>query len=271
MSTIDRRRRLGPATAIPLSFPPSNHSTNTDNIDSTNDTDKLFIQLSNIPTATGSSFIQSGNNILLASVYGPRPSFKRTFNSKAVLKITFTSSPFLASRESLNNNKNQPSNTSTTTTTPINDEYQIVNSVISSTLEDACANLILLNQYPKSTIDIFVNLINTDNKTKFIELLALIHNAVNLALVDSGIALKNFPSAIFSKNDGIFLNSIHSDNYDNDPIIDLENEELLTFYIPKLYNNDSSIHDDLRKPFQNTIQQSRSLRAELSQFCYNNL
>lgn len=261
MNVIDRRRRLGPATAIPLNFPstevkPSQETEKRDR--------KLFIQLSNIPTATGSSFIQSGNNLLLASVYGPRPSFKRTFNSKAVLKITFHSSPFLSSSQTTSNDSNSSSSSSKA---HVDDEFQIVNSVISSTLETACSNLIFLDKYPKSTIDIFVNLISTDTTTKFIELLPLIHNAVNLALVDSGIAIKGFPSAVIS-DDKIFINSIHSDTYDQDQQADLENEELLTFYIPKLQGDNEQT---FKLSLSNAISQSRSLRSELSQFCCEKL
>lgn len=260
MNVIDRRRRLGPATAIPLNFPstgvkPSQETEKRDR--------KLFIQLSNIPTATGSSFIQSGNNLLLASVYGPRPSFKRTFNSKAVLKITFHSSPFLSSSQTTSND----SNSNSSSKAHVDDEFQIVNSVISSTLETACSNLIFLDKYPKSTIDIFVNLISTDTTTKFIELLPLIHNAVNLALVDSGIAIKGFPSAVIS-DDKIFINSIHSDTYDQDQQADVENEELLTFYIPKLQGDNEQT---FKLSLFNAISQSRSLRSELSQFCCEKL
>lgn len=269
MSTgIDRRRRTGPSNATPLYFPPceitEKKSIVTDN--------KLFAQLSNIPTATGSSFIQSGNNILLASVYGPRPSFKKAFNSKAVVKITFHSSPFLLTRQSMNNfSLNKVSENIV-----VDPEYLISDSIILSTLETACNNLIILDNYPKSSIDIFVNLINTDNKTKFIELLPLIHNAVNLALVDSGIAIKNFPAAaVSSKN--IFVNSIHSSTYSSNNDDDLNNEDLLTFYIPKYEDNnnnndnDGIYEDDLLISFKEAIKTAKELRSELSQLCIDQL
>lgn len=273
MNVIDRRRRLGPSTAIPLKFP-SVDETPDSKQDSTNNEsqERLFIKLSNIPTATGSSYIQSGNNILLASVYGPRPSFKRTFNNKAVLKITFQSSPFLSTSNSEYNNNNSNNNNNNNKTNDINidPEYNIVNSVILSTLETACSNLILLDQYPKSTIDIFINLINTDSSTKFIELLSLIHNAVNLALIDSGMSIKNFPSSVV--NNGIFINSIHSDTYTDKENEDLENEELLTFYIPKSSNTDNNLFDvNFQNSLSDTIKKSRELRAELSQFCFSSL
>lgn len=258
MSTVDRKRRLGPANAIPLCFPAEKKAVEETNTEQ----DKLFLQLSNVPTAAGSSFIQSGNNILLASVYGPRPSFKRTFNTKAVLKVTFHSSPFLSTRQSM-----QYGNMNKTIDNTTEPEYQIIDSVINSTLETACANLILLDQYPKSTIDIFVNLINTDHKTKFIDLLPLIHNAVNLALVDSGIALKNFPTAVTTKNN-VFVNAIHSNVYNSDNDKDLENEELLAFYIPHLeIENDTEIQENIKS----AIIEARSLRSELSHFCFNKL
>lgn len=248
MNTIDRRRRLGPSNAISLNFPID--STIQDTSSSTLEQDKLFIQLSNIPTSTGSSFIQSGNNILLSSVYGPRPSFKRTFNSQAVVKISFHSSSYLLTNQD-----------------DIDSEYKIIESVILSTLETSCSNLILLDNYPKSTIDIFINLINIDYKTKFLNILSLIHNSVNLALIDSGIALKNFPTSIVT-NDNIFINSIHSNVYNLDSTEDLQNEELLTFYIPKL-PDDGLIN--IEDSFNNAIVNVRSLRSELSQFCSTKL
>lgn len=247
MITIDRRRRLGPANVIPLTF-----STTTDKESDYLQTQKLFIKLSNIPTAAGSSFIQSGNNLLLSSVYGPRPSFKRTFNSKAVVKITFQASPFLSTVNSLNK------------TTEVELPYQITESTILSTLETACSNLILLDKYPKSTIDIFVNLINTDHQTKFIDLLSLIHNSVNMALINSGIALKNFPTA-FVYESSIFINSIHSSVYNEDPETDLQNEELLALYIP------NSASAELNKSLDSAVRQLRQLRAELNQFCLASL
>lgn len=248
MSGVDRRRRLGPSNATPLSFPMD--SVVRDTTSSTDEQDKLFIQLSNIPTATGSSFIQSGNNILLSSIYGPRPSFKRTFNSQAVVKISFHSSSYLVTNQD-----------------DIDPEYRIIESVILSTLETSCSNLILLNNYPKSTIDIFINLINIDYKTKFLNILSLIHNSVNLALIDSGIAIKNFPTSVVT-NDTVFINSIHSNVYNSDSTEDLQNEELLTFYIPKL-SDDGSI--DIKDSFNNAILNVRSLRSELSQFCATKL
>lgn len=263
MNVIDRRRRLGPSDAIPLTFS-SKKITSSES--SSKNEKKLFIQLSNIPTATGSAFIQSGNNLLLASIYGPRPSFKRAFNSKALLKITFHSSPFLSSTQDNDNSGNSGSSRGQSKIT-VEEDFQIINSVISSTLETACSNLILLDHYPKSTIDIFVNLISTDSSTKFIELLPIIHNAVNLALIDSGIAVKNFPSAVVS-DDGVFINSVHSDTYTQDQRADLENEELLTFYIPKLKSDNEQ---DFRLSLSNAIEKSRALRSELSQFCYSKL
>lgn len=259
MNTIDRRRRIGPPNAVPLYFPAQPSKV----VEKSSKDEKLFIQVNNIPTATGSSFIQSGNNILLASVYGPRPSFKRTFNDKAVLKVTFHSSPFLTTRnDPYNNNFNARKSE-----TEVDPDFQIIDSVVLSTLETACANLIVLDQYPKSNIEIFVNLINTDNKTTFIQLLPLIHNSVNLALVDSGIALKNFPTACVTK-DNVFINSIHSNVYSSDFEKDLENEELLALYVPKL-NIDNETH--LKDCFKEAIKDTRELRAELSQFFFQKL
>lgn len=247
MSVIDRRRRLGPPNVVPLTFP-------TPEVNEVEPSQKenLFIKLSNIPTSTGSSFIQSGNNIVLSSVYGPRPSFKRTFNSKAVVKITFYASPFLSTINNVNE------------TTEADPEYQVIESTVLSTLETACANMILLERYPKSTVDIFVNLINTDHRTKFIDLLSLIHNSVNMALIDSGIALKNFPTACVFEN-SIFINSIHSNVYNEDVETDLENEEILALYIPH------SSNANLNKSLNSAIRKLRELRAELNQFCLENV
>jgi exosome complex component MTR3 len=263
MSGVDRRRRTGPANAIPLYFPSTQSLPHEKPAQTSSSKDKLFIELSNIPTATGSSFIQSGSNILLASVYGPRPSFKKTFNTKATVKITFHSSPFISTRQAMKSyNSSKVSEKAF-----VDPEYKIIDSVVLSTLETACANLILLENYPKSNIEIFINLINTDNKTKFIDLLPLIHNAVNLALVDSGMAIRNFPTAAVSQ-DKVFVNSIHSSTYTQDEEADLQNEELLAFYIPK---TELSNQLQLEKSLNESISTARSLRAELSQFCTEKL
>lgn len=244
MSAIDRRRRLGPANAIPLEFSPI-IKTEESKTTALEKKEKLFVEISNIPTATGSSFIQSSSTLLLASVYGPRPSFKRTFNPNAVVKINFHKSPYLSKTS----------------------ENKIIESVIISTLETSILNLINLQQYPKSTIDIFVNLINIDENITFIELLKLIHNSVNLAIIDSGISIKNFPTAGISDN--VFVNCIHSSTYDSDKFKDLANENLLAFYIPKI--EEDFDNEKIQLYLDNAIGDAKSLRNELQQFCYNKL
>lgn len=245
--SVDRRRRLGPSTAIPLKFAPLEANNDNELNNEDKQSDKLFIQLSNIPTASGSSFIQSSSTLILSSVYGPRPSFKKTFNSNAIVKINFSKSNFL-----------------------IDDSNKIIESVILSTLETSILNLINLKEYPKSTIDIFVNLINYDNSISFLQLLKLIHNSVNLAIIDSGISIINFPTAGISNN--TFVNCIHSDNYNSNNQLDIKNESLLSLYIS---NKETATETDNIKDFQNdlnnAINDAKSLRTELSQFCFNKL
>lgn len=228
MNTVDRRRRLPPTTSFALKFDTQESDNDVETTNKPN-ASPLFIQLSPIPTAIGSSHLQSGQTIISCSVYAPRPSFTKTFESQAQVKITVHSTPF------------------------INITFE---SSIYSTLETSLNNLILLENYPKSNIDIFVNVLSLGDCSN-IELLALIHNATNLAIVDSGIGIKNMPACGISKSGNCLVNCIHSKVFSQND--DETNEELLVLH------SISGNLDDL----QSAINDARSLRSEFANLCIN--
>lgn len=240
MNVVDRRRRLPPSSAFPLVFQTEQQSSEEET--TPKESPNLAINLSHIPTAIGSCYIQNSQNIISVSVYGPRPSFTKEFNSQANLNISIHSNPF------------------------INLDNVINKSTISSTTLTAFSNLILLDRYPKSNIDIFINIISIDSNISEINLLALIHNTVNLAVIDSGIAIKNTPACgVFNSNGSkILVNSIHSNDYSNDSIDNTQNEEILLLYCPTL-------DADFSSSLNSALIDAKNLRSEFSKFLLDSL
>lgn len=242
MNIVDRRRKLPPSSAFPLIFDINKPENDNGEITQVTESPTLSINLSHIPTAIGSCYLQNKQNIISVSIYGPRPSFTKEFNSQANLNISIHSNPF------------------------INLDNIINTSTINSTCQTAFSNLILLGNYPKSNIDIFINIISIDSNVSEINLLSLIHNATNLALSDSGIAIKNTPACgtFISNGSKILVNSIHSNNYSNDSIENTENEEILLLYCPKL-------DTDFTSSLNSALIDARNLRFEFSNFLLNSL
>lgn len=242
MNVVDRRRRLPPSSSFPLVFDKDTDVNGPNPVEKRPETADLRINLSHIPTAIGSCYLQNAQNVVSVAVYGPRPSFTKEFNAQANLNISINANPFLSLDSIVNA------------------------STIDSTTHTAFSNLILLDRYPKSNIDVFVNVLSVDSNVSEITLLALIHNAINLAVVDSGIAIKNTPACgVFTANGSkILVNSIHSNNYTNDTIENTANEEILALYCP-------SLDTDFDATLSAALVDARNLRSEFSQFLLNSL
>lgn len=128
-----------------------------------------------LKNANGSAYVRWGNNKVICGVYGPRECLPRhTMDPyKAVIKCKYSMSPFASKEE---HSRSGPSRRSTE---------------ISKVIKEAFENLILADKFPRTQIDIFVDVLQADGGTRVASI-----NAAALALVDAGIPMKEMVSAI---------------------------------------------------------------------------
>lgn len=127
-----------------------------------------------IPNAQGSGYFAFGRTIAIAAVYGPRevfPKFKAQ-SDKALLNTVYTMVPFSTSERSRPGRSRRS---------------QEISMVTRKALEPA----IFLEEYPKSSIDVYVTIISAEAGTRTAGI-----NASSLALADAGIPMRDLVTAV---------------------------------------------------------------------------
>jgi exosome complex component RRP41 len=122
-----------------------------------------------IPNANGSAMVKMGKTIAVAAVYGPRylhPKFKQLYE-RAVLNTTYIMVPFSTNERV----RPGPSRRS---------------QEISKVTREALEGVVCLEEYPKSVIDVYINIIQANAGTRTAGI-----NAASVALADAGIAMKD--------------------------------------------------------------------------------
>lgn len=169
-NTIDRRRLLGPPNAKPLTFAPitsSEQSKNEIDLEKEDDIEsqiqRTFIKTGLITNANGSAFLELDGNIISVSVYGPRP-IRGSFVEKTTLSVNLEDSTDLLSDQ--------------------------LNKKFCNFIENNFLSVINLSKYPKSGIDIFINIISLqDIENLYLKTLSLISDITTLAIINSGIEI----------------------------------------------------------------------------------
>ncbi len=120
--------------------------------------------------ADGSAYIEWGNNRVLAAVYGPKEVMPKhlTDPSGAVVKCRYSMAPF-ASLEG--HGRTGPNRRATE---------------ISKVIKEVFENVILLNEFPNSEIDIFMEVLQGDGSTR-----TTCVNAASVALASAGIPMRD--------------------------------------------------------------------------------
>lgn len=134
----------------------------------------LKIEAGVLKNADGSAYVELGNNKVVAAVYGPREVTPRheAVSDKAILRCKYTMLPFsVAERKSP-----QPSRR----------EVEL-----SKVIREALTPAIFLNDYPRTTIDVFINILEADGGTRTASI-----TAAAVALADAGIAMRDLVAAI---------------------------------------------------------------------------
>ncbi len=160
----------------------------------------INIQVGVLKNADGSCYLEWGKNKIMAAVYGPRPSMGRwDYNPfRAVLNFRYNMAPF-----SVEERKR-----------PGPDRRSIE---ISKVLREALEKIVFLDYFPRTRIDVFVEVLQADAGTRCASL-----TAASLALADAGIPMKGIVAACaLGRIDGTIV-------YD----LDKTEEELTDFDLP---------------------------------------
>jgi exosome complex component RRP41 len=151
-----------------------------------------------IPRADGSAKVSFGNTMVVASVYGPRALFPKHLQEKreCVVRCRYAMAPFSVEERK----------------SPGPDRRSIE---ISKIIRQAIEAAVFVSEFPRATIDVFVEVLNADGSTRIAST-----NAASLALACAGIPMKDLICAVsVGKIDGkliVDLNGIEDNNSECD-------------------------------------------------------
>ncbi|HDH41199.1 MAG TPA: exosome complex exonuclease Rrp41 [Candidatus Altiarchaeales archaeon] len=134
---------------------------------------EIKIEVGVLSRAMGSAYIEWGKNKVIAAVYGPRelhPKYLRD-PRRALLRCIYNLAPF-----SVEDRKR-----------PGPDRRSVEISKVSS---DALSSVVMLEKYPNTVIDIFIEILQADAGTRCAGL-----NAASVALADAGIPMRDIVSS----------------------------------------------------------------------------
>ncbi|ABL77986.1 exosome complex exonuclease Rrp41 [Thermofilum pendens] len=134
----------------------------------------LRVEAGVLKNADGSAYVELGNNKVLAAVYGPREPMPRheALPDRAILKCRYSMLPFsVAERKSP-----QPSRR----------EIEL-----SKVIREALAPAVFLNEYPRTSIEVYIHILEADGGTRTASIIA-----GSVALADAGIAMRDLVAAI---------------------------------------------------------------------------
>lgn len=138
-----------------------------------NELREVKIESGVLPNADGSAYIEMGRNKIICGVFGPREMHPKHMAkpNEAVLKCRYHMAPFSVDP------RRSPA--------PSRRDQEIT-MVMRFALEPA----VFLERYPRSSIDIYVEILEADGGTRCASI-----NAASVALVDAGIPMKDLVSA----------------------------------------------------------------------------
>lgn len=139
-----------------------------------NELRKLTCKLGVLNQADGSAFLEQGNTKILASVYGPHDMNRR---SQALHDRAFINCQFSMATFSTSERRRQPRG----------DRRSVE---VSLALKGIFEEAILIELFPQSMIDIYVQVLQSDGGNK-----CACINAATMALIDAGIPMKDFVCA----------------------------------------------------------------------------
>lgn len=236
---------------------------------------KFFLKTGIIDNANGSAYLEIGNTIIEVLVFGPRP-IRGSFVERASFSAEVKFLPYITQphESSFNNPSNNQLNAvgGNSRTGLSNIEQRI-----SSYLETSLLPSIVLEKYPKSTIDVFVTIIstekNTDSKSSLLNLVSWIVNCSSLALVDSGIELKDIVTSGHVKlvNGDTLIDVPDSEEEGVDALVsfmNMRNDEIVGLW----FEGDASLQEDvLTKVIDSCNDMAKRIRANVNSYLLNSI
>jgi len=134
----------------------------------------IKIEAGVLENADGSAYVEWGNNKVLAAVYGPRelqPKYLQD-NAKAVVQVSYNMAAF-SGDERIRPGPNRRA------------------SEISKITAEALENVILTGKYPRSSIDVYIEVLEADAGTRCAGL-----TAASVAVADAGIPMIDLVPAV---------------------------------------------------------------------------
>ncbi|MFA4946279.1 MAG: exosome complex exonuclease Rrp41 [Candidatus Micrarchaeia archaeon] len=125
--------------------------------------------------ANGSALVEWGRNKVLAAVYGPRECFPKMLTNpyRAAINARYLMAPFSGNEEHSRSGPNRRS--------------QEISKVIQHVFE----NLVLTEQFPKTMIDICIEVLQSDGGTRIAAV-----TAASVALADAGIPMRDLACGV---------------------------------------------------------------------------
>ena len=141
-----------------------------------NETRKVTIKAGVLKNASGSAYIEFGGNKILAGVFGPRDVHPKHMSNPdtGILRVRYHMEPFSVTE------RKKPA--------PSRREIEI-SKVIKEALEPA----VMLEQFPRTAVDVFLEVLQADGGTRCAAL-----DAASVALADAGIPMRDLVCACAS-------------------------------------------------------------------------
>ena len=141
-----------------------------------NETRKVTIKTGVLKNADGSAYIEFGGNKILAGVFGPRDVHPKHMSNPdtGILRVRYHMEPFSVDE------RKKPA--------PSRREIEI-SKVIKEALEPA----VMLEQFPRTAVDVFLEVLQADGGTRCAAL-----DAASVALADAGIPMRDLVCACAS-------------------------------------------------------------------------
>ena len=141
-----------------------------------NETRKVTIKAGVLKNADGSAYIEFGGNKILAGVFGPRDVHPKHLSNAdtGILRVRYHMEPFSVDE------RKKPA--------PSRREIEI-SKVIKEALEPA----VMLEQFPRTAVDVFLEVLQADGGTRCAAL-----DAASVALADAGIPMRDLVCACAS-------------------------------------------------------------------------
>ncbi len=133
----------------------------------------LKIEAGVLGNADGSAYVEWGSNKVLAAVYGPREAQPKYLQdtAKAIIQVSYNMAAF-SSEERVRPGPNRRS------------------TEISKITAEALESIVLTNQFPRASIDVFIEVLEADAGTRCAGL-----TAASVALADAGIPMRDMAAA----------------------------------------------------------------------------